>query len=147
MDTEGPDFDTLVEASRDATNKVGEQTLWRAVFSLDVWYFVARGEGEDAEPLIGVIQGKPALLIFTEEERAAGFARARNMRRSDVRGSARDEASMAGTVLHMDREDAVEYCEQLAGHGVEWALFNSGPYAFQCPMIEMRDRARRYTPR
>ncbi|CAG0976482.1 hypothetical protein PHYC_01530 [Phycisphaerales bacterium] len=138
------DFDALVEASQVATNKTGEQNLWRATMALEAWYFVARGAGDDAEPLIGSLEGKSALLIFTDEERAAAFAKRRNMRQSDVRGAARDAASMEGEVLHMDLPDALVYCEDLSKAGVEWALFNSGGYAFQCALIDVKDKAERY---
>lgn len=138
------DLDALVEATNNATNKSAEQALWRVVMALPEWYFVARGTGDDAEPLIGALEGKSALLIFTDEERAAMFAKRRNMRASDARGSARDPAAMEGMVLNMDRDDALAYCEDLANAGVEWALFNSGGYAFQCSMIDVKDKADRY---
>lgn len=141
------DIDALVELSRSGINKSGEHDLWRAAMALETWWFVARGEGEEAEPLIATVDGKAALVIFTDEGKAAAFAKAREMRRSDPRGSNRDPDAMQGLVLTMDVPDALAYCEDLAKEGVEWALFNSGMFAFQCPMLEMQDRFRRFGPR
>ncbi len=138
------DFDLLVEASRQAANKTAEIALWKAAMTLPEWYFVARGEGDDAEPLLGALGGKGALLIFTEEDRAADFAKRRQMRASDLRGAPRDPASMAGMVLSMEPADAVAYAQDLAKAGVEWALFNSGGFAFQTSLIELGDKFRRY---
>ena len=141
------DIDALVEASQTGVSKTAEQSLWKLVINLPEWYFVARGQGDEAEPLIGALEGKSALLIFTDEERAAMFAKRRNMRASDTRGAARDAASMEGAVLNMDVSDALAYCEDLAAAGVESALFNSGGYAFQSSMIDMKDKADRYLGR
>ncbi|MDX2132909.1 MAG: hypothetical protein SFY69_12735 [Planctomycetota bacterium] len=141
MDT---DFDALVEASRQGQNKMHEQALWKAAMNLPTWYFVARGAGEDAEPLLGALEGKGSLLIFTDEDRAADFAKRRLMRASDVRGASRDPASVEGQVLNMDVPDAVEYAKDLAKAGVEWALFNSGGYAFQTSLIDLGDKFTRY---
>lgn len=139
-----PDFDALVEMSRQGENKLGEQALWRAAVGVAEWYFVARGTGDDAEPLIGGMGGKPYILAFTDEEQAAMFAKRRAMQQSDARGSARDAASMEGATLTMDVPDALAYCADLAKAGVEGILFNSGPNAFQCSLIELADRAGRY---
>ncbi|GJQ29878.1 MAG: hypothetical protein HBSAPP03_17620 [Phycisphaerae bacterium] len=141
------DIDALVEASQNGVNKTAEQSLWRTVLNLREWYFVARGAGDDAEPVIGALEGKSALLVFTDEERAAMFAKRRNMRASDARGSARDAGSMEGMVLTMDVPDALAYCEDLANAGVEWALFNNGGYSFQCSLIDLKGKAAQYKGR
>jgi len=141
------DFDLLVDASRNGVNKTAEHDLWKAATQLDTWYFVARGTGDDAEPLIGALDGKPYLLAFTDDARAADFAKRRTMRASDARGSARDAASMQGGVLEMDIPDAVQYAHDLGQAGVEGVLFNSGGYAFQCSVPELVDRVKRYRGR
>src|SRR5882724_9450506 len=65
----GTDVDVLAEAARSVQNKVGEQSLWKAVMALRTWYFVAQGQGADAEPMVASVEGRPQLLAFTEEER------------------------------------------------------------------------------
>lgn len=139
------DFDELVERSRMVANKLGEQALWKAALNLESWYFVGSGpEGEKA-PAIGALEGRPYLLVFTDEDRAADFSRRQLMKRSDARGSGRDGEAMSGSVLNMDVPEAIEYLKELKAGGVEGALFNSGAYAFQCSLPELIDRHRRYS--
>lgn len=142
--TDGVDFDELVERSRMIANKLGEQALWKAAVALESWYFMGAGpEGEEA-PAIGSLEGKPYVLVFTDQDRAADFGKRQNMRRSDARGHARTPEDMDALVLNMDLPDAVDYLRQLKDAGVEGALFNSGAYAFQSSLIELIDRYERY---
>jgi hypothetical protein len=142
-----PDFDALCTAAHNLQNKLGEQELWKVALNLPTWYFIARGTGDDAEPVIGTLNRASHLLVFTDEERAADFARMRAMRASDARGSDRSpeaiRAETAGT-LEMDVPDAIAYCRDLAKAGVESALFNSGEFQFHCSLIELVDRFKRY---
>lgn len=141
---DAPDFDALCTASLNVQNKLGEQDLWKKAINLPTWYFVARGSGDDAEPVIGTLGGGSHLLAFTDEERAANFARIRAMRASDVRGGARSPEALGGLTLEMDVPDAVEYCHDLAKAGVESVLFNSGEFQFHCSLIQLVDRFKRY---
>jgi len=141
------DFDALCTAAQNIQNKLGEQELWKTAVALPTWYFVARETGDEAEPVIGTLDRASHLLIFTDEERAANFARMRAMRASDARGSDRSTDAIrdgtAGT-LEMDVPDAIEYCRDLAKAGVESALFNSGEFQFHCSLIQLVDRYKRY---
>lgn len=128
------EIDALVEASRDGTSKMGEHALWRAVVNLPAWYFVANSAEEDCEPTVGVVDGRAHLLAFTEEERAAAFS----ARRAQIRGGKQHP------VLHMEVDDAVSYCQSLMDAEVESVLFNSGKYAFQAGMIELKDKVRQF---
>src|SRR5881394_693602 len=69
------DVDALALESRNAHNKVGEQILWRVVLALPAWYFIAQGEGDQAEPMVASVDTKAQLLAFTDEDRAEAFAR------------------------------------------------------------------------
>jgi hypothetical protein len=53
--------------------------LWRAVFSLEHWLFVARGELPNVQPLAVLVAQSPMLLAFTSAERARGDAVARGL--------------------------------------------------------------------
>jgi hypothetical protein len=143
-DTTGPDFDALCAASRNIQNKLGEIELWKQAVNLPEWYFVASGEGDEAEPVIGTLGKVPHVLVFTDEERAQGFARLRAMRASDARDSSRDPASFAVGTLVMDVADALAFFKDLAASGVQGALFNSGEFQFHCGLIELADRHHRY---
>lgn len=127
------DFDALVETARMGMNKTGEFDLHKAVLSIPAWYFIAHGEGDDAEPMVGVVEGVPHVLAFTEEFRAAGYA--------DILG--RQRGSSAPAILSMDVPDALEYFAVLAQHRVEGVAFNSGDYAFAVSFTQLNAAAKR----
>lgn len=126
------DFDALVETARMGMNKTGEFELHKAVLSIPTWYFIAHGEGDDAEPMVGVVDGVPHVLAFTEEFRAAGYA--------DILGRQRGSSSPA--VLSMDVPDAMDYFGVLAQHRVEGVAFNSGDYAFAVSFTQLNAAAK-----
>lgn len=126
------DFDALVETARMGMNKTGEFDLHKAVLSIPTWYFIAQGEGDEAEPMVGVVEGVPHVLAFTEEFRAAGYA--------DILGRQRGSSSPA--VLSMDVPDALEYFGVLAQHRVEGVAFNSGDYAFAVSFTQLNAAAK-----
>ncbi len=113
------DFDQLVEDSRDARNRLGQQALWKAVMSLDQWFFVADQSGDDGEPIVAAFEDKPHLLAFTDEARATAFAEARAAKRGDE----------PTPLLTMEVPDAAEYVRSIAKH-VAGVLFNTGENGF-----------------
>ena len=129
--------DALAEAARSVQNKVGEQNLWKAVLGLPAWYFIAKGIGADAEPMVAAVEGRPMLLAFTEEERAEAFTRHLESKKGPPRPG----------VLEMDVPDAVDYARQLEDLGVDTILFNNGEYSFSCTMTRLKDMHGRYAPR
>lgn len=129
------DFDALADGAKDAHNKVGEQTLWKAVMRLPMWYFVADAAGDDAQPVVGAVEGVPHLLAFTDEDRAEAFSKARG----------RTRGADPTPVLHMDVADAVAYCRDLMQTEVDGVLFNNGRCAFQAPLSQVVDMHGRYT--
>lgn len=127
------DFDALVEASWSAVNKLGEQALWKAATNLPMWFFVADKAGEEGEPIIAAVEGKPHVLVFTDETRAYEFAKAREK----MKGA-------ESPVMSVEIEDALAYFKQLDEAGVQGALFNSGKFAFQSGFIRLTDMVHRY---
>jgi hypothetical protein len=130
------DFDGLVEQSRSAVNKLGHQALWKQAMALEAWYFVGQGHGDDAEPMVASLEGRPTLLAFTEEERALDFAK----RRAQTKGG------NIAPILSMETADAVDYCKQLRDLGVDSVLFNSGAYSFESGLTGIVDMFGRYGP-
>lgn len=128
------EIDALAHASRNIQNKTGEQHLWKAVLNLPSWYFLAQGQGDDIEPLVARVGGRPTLLAFTSEDRAQAFARHLAGKQG---GPERD-------VLNMDVPDAVGYCTQVFDMGVETIHFNTGDYEFSAGMITLKDMHGRY---
>lgn len=53
--------------------------LWDAIFALDRWWFVARGELPDVQPLVAEVDGRPMVLAFTSPERARQHGLARGL--------------------------------------------------------------------
>ncbi len=129
------DVDALVEESRTAVNKMGEQRLWKAVLALPEWYFVADQPGDEGEPLIATIEGHPYVLAFTDEERASAFAASRAARKGEP----------AAPVLSMEVADAVGYLRSLIDHNVIGAHFNNGKYSFGASTEKLIDMHGRYT--
>jgi hypothetical protein len=130
-------FDALAVSSRSVQNQSGAQQLWKAVMSLRVWYFIAQGDGDDAEPMVASVEGKPHLLAFTDEDRAEAFARHLESKKGGPRPG----------LLEMDVPDAVEYGQELEQLGVERVMFNSGEHCFGCSMTELRERFSKYLRR
>ena len=139
MDTKPTDsqFDALADAARSVQNKVGEQNLWKAVMALPSWYFVAKGTGEEAEPMVAAVEGRPNLLAFTSEERAEAFTRHLEAKKGGPRAG----------VLEMNTPDAVAYAQQLGEANVDSVLFNNGQYSFTTSMLKLRDMYGRYAKR
>jgi len=133
----GTEVDALALAARSVQNKVGEQNLWKAVMALRVWYFIAQGEGDEAEPMVASVEGRPQLLAFTDEDRAEAFTRHLEAKKGGPRAG----------LLEMDVPDAVEYAKELEGLNVETILFNTGEHAFSCSMTRLKDMYSRYVPR
>ncbi len=128
------EMDALAHASRNIQNKTGEQNLWKAVMALPSWYFLAQGQGEDIEPLIARVGGRPTLLAFTSEDRAQAFSR----------HLAAKQGGTERETLNMDVADAVGYCQQVFDMGVETIHFNSGDYEFSSGMVTLKSMHGRY---
>ena len=126
-------FDDLSMDARNAQNKAAEHDLWKKTLALSEWFFVSSG-GDDPAPVVGMIDGKPHLLAFTDEERAGFVADRLAMSKGDVEGA----------TLCMDVPDAVEYAAQLRDHGIAGIHFNDGEYAFNCGFDRLADMASRY---
>ena len=133
----GSQFDALAEAARSVQNKVGEQALWKAVMALPVWYFIAQGTGDDAEPMVAKGDRRSHLLAFTSEDQAEAFTRHLEAKRGGPRPG----------LLEMDVVDAVGYAQELMDLGVDSILFNTGEHSFSSGMIGLKDMYGRYAPK
>ncbi len=126
-----PDFDALAHAAHTGTSKIGERDFLQAALGLDAWYMIGVAPEEapdEVEPLIAAIDRAPHLLVFTDEERAEGFARARAQQRG--------ESEPAG-LLHMPPEDAVAYLRDLREAGVDYVHFNDGEHSVSCKALRV----------
>jgi hypothetical protein len=134
--TDTPDFDALAHAAHTGTSKVGEREFVRAALTLDAWYLIGVAPDDapdEPEPLIAAIDRAPHLLVFTDEERAAGFARARAKKRAEPEPA---------PVLHMGPADALGYMDDLRTAGVDGVHFNDGEHSVSLTLVRALEIAR-----
>lgn len=135
MADDAPDFDKLVEEATWVHHKKGEQNLWRATFALDQWYFVGHTTEDGAEPIVGMYDGRPYLIAFTDEPRATAFAQSKTRPR---------QRTGPAPILHMDLGDAITYCTMLIDQGVDGILFNPGRFEFHAGLSTLLDHFQRF---
>jgi len=121
------DFVQLVEAARMAQAKSVD--MWKAALSLPTWFFVGDPQGDYANPVVGVFDGQPHLLAFTDEEQAQAMA----LRRA----SRQNAAAAPAPVLRMTPVEAMARCKKLSHQGVKGILFNTGPSAFHTSLARL----------
>ena len=117
-------FDALVDEAQKSQNAETMEALWSAVYELEKWYFVGRGEMPNIQPFIGMVEEKPFLMGFTNDKRAHEFALRHKLEN--------DEGTIPILVMTVDA--AVEYAMKLQTHGVVGVLFNDGPHGFFAPL-------------
>jgi hypothetical protein len=123
------DFEALALAARTVTSRAGFLALWKAAFELSDWFFVASDGGEDAYPVVGLHDGRPYLLGFTDAERAEAFSAARAAKRGIE----------PTPVLSMAPSDAADYVADLREQ-IDGLLMNSGPHGFSIEPMALQDR-------
>ncbi|KGN40511.1 hypothetical protein [Knoellia aerolata] len=121
-------IDDLSEAVRASGGALDAQTaLWGAMFSLDRWWFVARGTPPDVGPLVGTVDGVPSLLAFTSGARAREFALANGF-----------SEEQAGLSLAVPSQRVLDMCDQIAEHGVQRVVVDQGTLGFFAPLAQLR---------
>ncbi|MGN6326609.1 hypothetical protein [Pseudolysinimonas sp.] len=113
----------LLEAARAAGTEgdgIAEQrALWRAVFALPRWLFIARGGLEEPRPFIGETPDGPTLFAFTEGARAQRFA-------TEQLHLPEEEA---GLVLAIPTASAVDWVVGFGEYGVTRIMFDDAFFA------------------
>ena len=105
--------------------------LWRAVYALDRWIFIARGTDEQPGPYVGEVPQGPMLLAFTTGQRARTAALGMGL--SD------DEASR---LLAVPLPAAIEWAATFSSVGVKGITFDlpeAGYFAQLGNLVPMRD--------
>lgn len=120
-------IDVLSERARVGGDVDAQSALWRAMFALDEWWFMATGGPPDGGPAVGIVDGVAALLAFTSKERARAFALAN--------GHSPEQASQ---VIAIPGTLILEMCEQLAAQGVERLVVDLGSLGFSAPLDQLR---------
>ncbi|MCS5714558.1 hypothetical protein NVV95_08330 [Herbiconiux sp. CPCC 205716] len=126
------EIDRRAAALRDQPDSFAAMdALWRAVYSLDRWIFIARGTDEQPGPYAGELAQGPMLFAFTtgDRARAAGLGA----------GLSDDEASR---LLAMPLPSAIEWAASFAAVGVKGIAFDLPTHGYFAPLsnlIPMRD--------
>ena len=120
-------FDTLVQTGMQAQTADEQQrcltALWRAFLQLEHWYFVTT-TGADiahAQPFIGVVDGQPSAIVFTDAGKAAEFA-----------GDQPRFRNPDGHFWYITQPlpGAVDWLLALPEHGIHSIQVNRGPYGW-----------------
>ncbi|MBA2661948.1 MAG: hypothetical protein H0U74_06605 [Bradymonadaceae bacterium] len=107
--------DHLARAKRAPTTQ-NLETLWRAVFMLQAWYFLPATDAEGpSHPSVTLVEGQAWLLAFTNVRRVKEFARAAK------RVNTKDEMFL----LVLDPLQSIERIRE-AGEHIEGVIFNIG---------------------
>jgi len=112
---------TRVSELRGIDDTDAQADLWDALFALDRWWFIARGDLPDVQPLVADVDGRPMVLAFTSPERARQHGLARGL--SDEEAGRLLALPSGGFV-----DDAVAR-ERTGVFGVLFDVEGKGPYA------------------
>lgn len=125
---DGPTIDELSEVARASDGDLDAQTsLWRAMFALEKWWFVARGTAPALAPLVSAVGGVSSLLAFTTAARARDFALAS--------GFSEEEANQ---VLAVPASSVLDTCDHLTAQGVQRLVVDQGTLGFFAPLTQLR---------
>lgn len=105
--------------------------LWRALYGLERWIFLDRGEPDDPRPYALAFPQGPMVLAFTTSDRAQAAGRANGLSDDDVR-----------RMLALPLPGAIEWVAGLAGAGIVGVLFDRGVVDAYAPLgnlLPMRD--------
>ena len=112
--------------------------LWRAVYALDHWIFIARGTDNQPGPYAGELPQGPMLFAFTTGERAKTAALGA--------GLSEEEASR---LLAVPLPSAIEWAATFSAVGVKGIAFDLPTAGFFAPLenlIPMRDYMASHPP-
>ncbi len=105
--------------------------LWRAIYGLDRWIFIARGTDDQPGPYVGELPQGPMILAFTTGERARNAALGM--------GLSEDEASR---LLAVPLPSAIEWAATFSSVGVVGIAFDLPAAGYFAPLgnlVPMRD--------
>lgn len=107
-------------------DRAAQERLWRAVFALEKWIFIARGTDEEPTPFAASTEQGPAIFAFSTPERAqaaaAGF------------GIPPEET---GRLLAVPMPDAAGWVASYAEAGVESMVFDAPAIGAMAPLANL----------
>jgi hypothetical protein len=125
-------IDAAAEALRNAPDSFEAMDgLWRAVYALPSWAFIARGTDDAPTPFVGELDAGPMVFAFTTLGRA----------REGALSAGLDEDA-ASKVLSVPLPGAIEWLAALAESGVRGVVFDLPRFGYFAPLqnlVPMRD--------
>lgn len=133
------EIDRLVAVSRNAPQDMAAMdAMWRALYALDAWLFLARGELDAPRPWSLSLPEGPMVLAFTTAARAQEAGRAAGFSEEEV-----------AHILAVPMPGAIEWVAGLGSAGLVGVVFDYGVSAAFAPLrnlIPMRDWMAEHPP-
>ncbi|WP_454294561.1 hypothetical protein [Salana multivorans] len=99
----------------DASSDLALQAAWQAAFTLETWYFIARGAGDQVTPLAFETPEGGIIAVFTSKDRGLDFGLSIGLPEEE-----------AGFQLAVPRTECVEWLLQFVEDGVSAAVLDPG---------------------
>ncbi|MDT3330506.1 hypothetical protein [Microbacterium aquilitoris] len=103
-----------------------QERLWRAVFALERWIFIARGADEQPSPFAATTEQGPAIFAFSTPERAAEAATGFGIPPEEV-----------DRLLAVPMPDAAGWVASYAEVGVESIVFDAPVTGAMAPLANL----------
>lgn len=127
-------FDTLMALAKRAESQERLiqrfRSIWASFLELETWVFLTTGGSnpEQASPFIGIIDGKPWALAFTDPRKAAEFAG------EDPRFRDSDGGLL---FIAMPKMQALQWVLGLQQDGVAGIRINQGEFGWMAPLANL----------
>lgn len=121
------EIDLLAASARDHVADVPTQAaLWQAVFALEHWFFIPRGEGAEMKPYAEQGASGPAIIAFTTPQRASAYAEARGLGETEK-------------LLAIPPATGIGALEQFTAAGIRIVHFDPQHASFFAPVDRLRE--------
>lgn len=121
------EIDLLAVSAREHVSDVPTQAaLWQAVFALEHWFFIPRGEGAQMKPYAEQSASGPAIIAFTTPQRAKEYADTRQLGDTDK-------------LLGIPTASAIGALEQFTDAGIRIVHFDPQHASFFAPVDRLRE--------
>lgn len=120
-------IDGLSQAWREEqSNQERQAALWQAVFDLNTWFFIPRGNMDNPNPLALEFPEGPAVLAFTTMDRARAAGQAIGLPEEENQH-----------VLGIPMPGAIDWLTGLTAGGVRAAVFDYPTQGYTCPLTNL----------
>lgn len=129
------DFDAVVEAARLEGTQEASERMWKALFEVPDWVFVAEAKDSDV-PTFMFVGEQPAIMVFTHREKAHAWAKRHEM----------VDADGAANLLEVPAGNAAHWIASLPAEDFAGAVFNDGVNGFFLPVDQLASLAAQHAP-